>query len=124
MKYLRLFFISVVLCLSFAGYGHAQTALFVQQKVSISRAIAGHVNVGMAQEPAKGVMVELCSPDWKTVIASAKTDDHGHFSLEKPATGKLFYIRLSAPGINPYRLRVRIQKHGPPELTIHLSIAT
>jgi hypothetical protein len=82
------------------------------------------VNVGMAQEPAKGVTVELCSPDWQTVIASAKTDDHGYFALEKPATGKLFYIRLSAPGINPFQLRVRIQKHGPPELTIHVNIAT
>ncbi|MGH9707147.1 MAG: hypothetical protein ACRD5R_10365 [Candidatus Acidiferrales bacterium] len=124
MKSLRLFFISIVLCVSFAGFGHAQTALIVQQKVSISQALAGHVNVGTAQEPVKGVTVELCRPDWKTMIASAKTDDHGYFSLERPATGKLFYIRLSAPGINPYRLRVRIQKHGPPELTIHLSIAT
>jgi hypothetical protein len=113
MKSLRLFFISVVLCFFFAGYGHSQTALIVQEKVSISQALAGHVNVGMAQEPAKGVKVELCSPDWKTVIASANTDDHGYFSLEKPASGKLFYIQLSAPGINPYRLRVRIQKHGP-----------
>jgi hypothetical protein len=124
MKSLRSFFISVVFCLSYAGYGHTQTALIVQQKVSVSQALSGHVNAGLAPEPAKGVTVELCSPDWQTVIASAKTDDRGYFSLEKPATGKLFYIRLSAPGINPYRLRVRIQKHGPPELTIHLSIAT
>ena len=122
MKSLRLFFTFSVSWLIFAGYGHAQTTLIVQQKVSISQALAGHVNVGR-QEPAKGVVVELCSPDWKTVISSAKTDGHGYFSLEKPATGKLFYIRLSAPGINPYRLRVRIQKQGPPELTIHLSIA-
>jgi hypothetical protein len=57
------------------------------------------------------------------VIASANTDDHGYFSLAKPAVGKLFYIRLSAPGINPYQLRVRIKKNGPPELIIHLSIA-
>jgi hypothetical protein len=123
MKTIRSFFISVVFCLSYAGYGHAQTALIVQQKVSVSQALSGHVNAGLAQEPAKGVTVELCSPDWQTVIASAKTDDRGYFLLEKPVTGKLFYIRLSAPGINQYRLRVRIQKHGPPELTIHLSIA-
>jgi len=96
----------------------------VQEKVSVSRALAGHVNVGMAQEPAKGVTVELCGPDWQSVIASTKTDNDGYFSLKKPATGKLFYIRLSAPGINPSQLRVRLQKHGPPELKIHLAIAT
>jgi hypothetical protein len=124
MKSLRLFLVLGVFCLLFAGYGHAQATLIVQEKVSVSQALAGHVNVGMAHEPAKGVTVELCSPDWQTVIASAKTDDHGYFSLEKPAAGKLFYIRLSAPGINPYQLRVRIRKQGPPELTIHLSIAT
>jgi hypothetical protein len=123
MKSLRLFFIFGVFYLLFAVHGYAQATLVVQQKVSISQALAGHVNVGIAHEPAKGVTVELCSPDWQTVIASAKTDDHGYFSLEKPATGKLFYLRLSAPGINPYQLRVRIQKRGPPELTIHLSIA-
>ena len=124
MKPLRLFFISGVLSLLSTGYGRAQTALIVQEKVSVSQALAGHVNVGLTQEAAKEVMVEICRPDWQTVIASTKTDDHGHFSLKKPAAGKLFYLRLSGPGINPYQLRVRIQKHGPPELAIHLSLAT
>ena len=44
--------------------------------------------------------------------------------LEQPATGKLFYIRVSAPGMDIYELRVRIAKHAPQELTIHLSVAT
>ena len=123
MKSLRLFVIFDVFYLLFAVHGYAQATLVIQQKISISQALAGHVNAGMEHKPAQGVTVELCSPDWQTVIASAKTDDHGYFSLERPATGKLFYLRLSAPGINSYQLRVRIQKRGPRDLTIHLSIA-
>lgn len=70
MKSSRLFLMFGVFCLMFAVYGRAQTTLIVQQKVSTSQALAGHVNVGLAQEPAKGVTVEFCSPDWQTVIAS------------------------------------------------------
>jgi hypothetical protein len=124
MRHLRSFFIFGIFCVLLLGFGRAQATLIVQEKVSVSRTLAGQVNVGLAEEPAKGVTVELCSPNWNTVITSVKTDDQGHFSLEKPTTKKLFYLRLSAPGINPYQLRVRIQKHGHPELTIHLSIAT
>jgi hypothetical protein len=103
--------------------GNAQTAIIMRQGVVVSRALSGHVNVGITKVPAKGVTVELCSSDWQMVLASTKTDDHGYFSLKKPA-GKLFYIRLSSPGINPFQLRVRIKKHASRDLTIHLSVAT
>jgi len=99
------------------------TELVTQKQISVSRALAGHVLV-WGTEPASGVTVEVCSSDWKTVITSTKTDEKGHFSLERPATGKLFYIRVSAPGMNIYELRVRIDKHATQELTIHLSVAT
>jgi hypothetical protein len=105
------------------GTGYPTTRV-VQEKVSVSRALAGHVLVRGTDEPARGVTVELCSPDWQTVLASRKTDEQGHFSLEQPATGKLFYIRVSAPGMDIYELRVRINRHATQELTIHLSIAT
>lgn len=104
------------------GIMHA-TELVTQKEISVSRALAGHVLV-WGTEPASGVTVELCSSDWKTVITSTKTDEKGHFSLERPATGKLFYIRVSAPGMNIYELRVRIDKHATQELTIHISVAT
>jgi hypothetical protein len=109
-------------CVSAAAY--AQTAVFVQEKVAISRSLAGHVEIGITKVPAEDITVELCSSDWKTVLTSTKTDANGHFSLEKPKTGELFYLRLSAPGVNPYQLRVRLKKHGPQELKIHLSNAT
>lgn len=103
--------------------GHP-TELVEQKETSFSRALAGHAFVWGTNEPVSGVTVELCSSDWKSVLTSTKTDESGHFSLEKPANGKLFYIRLSAPGMNSYRLRVRIRAQAAPELTIRLSVAT
>ncbi len=104
--------------------GRAQTTLVVQKKVSVSRALAGHVDIGITNTPAKGVSVDLCSSDWKAILASTKTDDSGYFSLSAPTTARLYYIRLSAPGVNPYQLRVRLKKNAPAELKIHLSIAS
>jgi len=49
--------------------------------------------------------------------------DNGYFSFgERP--GKLFYMRLSSPGVNPLQLRVRVKKHAADDLSIHLGIAT
>jgi 5-hydroxyisourate hydrolase-like protein (transthyretin family) len=100
------------------------TTLVLQEEISVSRELAGHIVVRGTDEPANGVRVELCSSDWKTVFTSTKTGEKGYFKLEQPATGKLFYIRVSAPGMDIYELRVRINKHSAQELTIHLSVAT
>ncbi len=118
----QLVFLALVLFLA-GQTGHA-TTLVVQEKISVSHALAGQVLVKGTDEPADGVTVELRSSDWKNVLASTKTDAKGHFFLEAPKSGKLFYIRVSAPGMDIYELRVRINKHSAQELTIHLSVAT
>lgn len=99
------------------------TERVLQKKISVSRTLAGHVLV-WGNEPASGVTVELCSRDWKTALASTKTDEKGYFSLRQPAAGRLFYLRVWAPGMNIYDLRVRISKKTAKELTIRLSVAT
>jgi 5-hydroxyisourate hydrolase-like protein (transthyretin family) len=100
------------------------TELVFQKWVSVSRSLAGQVVVAGTNEPARGVTVELCRPGWKEVVASTKTDDKGRFSLEPVAKSKVFYLRVSAPGMNIYQLRVRIDKQVGQELKIHLSVAT
>jgi hypothetical protein len=45
--------------------GNAQTAIIMQQGVVVSRALSGHVDVGIAKVPAKNVTVELCSRNGK-----------------------------------------------------------
>jgi hypothetical protein len=106
-----------------ATCAHA-TELVVQKKISVSHSLAGQVVAFGTEEPLSGVTVELCSPDWKDVIASAKTDNTGHFSLEPIMKSKLFYVRVSAPNMNIYQLRVRIDKRAEQGLNIHLSVAT
>jgi hypothetical protein len=105
-----------------ATCAHA-TELVLQKWVSVSRSLDGQVVV-WGTDPANGVTIELCSPGWKKVIASTKTDDMGRFSLKQVASSKLSYLRVSAPGMNIYQLRVRIDKHAGQELIIHLSVAT
>jgi len=118
----RFVLLALVLLLA-VGTGYS-TELVVLKKISVSRALTGRVLVAGTDEPANGVTVELCSAGWKTVLKSTETDEKGHFSLEPRATGKLFYIRVSSPGMNILELRVRIDKHATQELTIHLSVAT
>jgi hypothetical protein len=102
--------------------GHS-TMRVVQKEISVSRALAGHVLVQGTNEPAKGVTVELRSSDWKTVLATRKTDAKGYFRFERPVAGKLLYIRVSALGMDIYDLRVHISKNTGKELMIHLSVA-
>ena len=86
--------------------------------------LSGHVFVLGTDAPASGVKVDLCNSDWKTVLASTKTDEKGYFSLGKQETGKLFYVRLSSPGMDIYQLRVSVKRHAAHEMKIRLSIAT
>lgn len=116
---------ALVVAVLFVAVGTVNaTELIIQKEISVSRALAGHTLVCGTDEPLSGATVELYSSDWKTVLASTKTDKQGHFSLQQPATGNIFYVRVSAPGMNIYQLRVRINKHATQELAIHLSIAT
>lgn len=112
-----------VLCLAVLlvwalSLGRAQTTLVVQEGVVVSRSLSGYVNVGLQKTIVGGITVELCSSDWKTVLASTKTDPNGYFSFQKPP-GSLFYLRFSSPGLNPFQVTVRVSKHAARDLTIH-----
>lgn len=113
----------LIACVTLGVSAHA-THVVIQKKVSMSRMLGGHVYIRGTDLPAPNVTVELCSSGWKIVLISTKTDATGYFSLRKVATGKLFYLRLSAPGLDIYQLRVRIRKHAAKELAIHMSVAT
>lgn len=101
----------------------AQNQTIVQERVEVSRSLSGHVSVAQTEEPIDNVTVELCRSDWNTVLMSTKTDKDGHFSFENQP-GKLFYIRFSSPGFNPFQLRVKVKKGAKRDLAIHLYVAT
>ncbi len=113
----------VILVFWFGGAAEGQTQLVVQEGVLVSCSLSGHVSIGLEKVVGKGVTVELCSADWKKVLASTKTDETGYFSLAKPP-GKLFHLRFSSSGVNPLQVKVRLSKHAAQYLSIHLSIAT
>lgn len=100
------------------------TQVVIQKKISVTRTLAGHAYIRGTDLPARGLTVELCSSGWRTVLSSTKTDDKGHFAFRQPPSARLFYLRLSAPGLDIYQLRVRIKKHAARELKIYINVAT
>lgn len=106
-----------------ANISRAQVTVIVQEKVSAIRSLAGHVDIGIARVPAEGISVEARRPDG-TVLAVTKTDATGFFRVDSPKASGLIHVRLSAPGVNPYELRVKITKRGEAKLRIHMSNAT
>ena len=115
--------ITLLLVAGSAMSSRAQVTVIVQEKVSGSRVLAGHVDIGIAKVPAEGISVEARRPDG-TVLAATKTDATGFFRLDSPKASGLIHLRLSAPGVSLYELRVGITKGGPTELRIHMSNAT
>lgn len=100
------------------------TEVVLQKEISVSRTLAGYVRVGGAKLPAKDVTVELCSPDWKIVLAHTVTDENGYFALDKAEMGRVYYLRPSAPNLNIYEVQVRIEKQAARSLTLYMSVAT
>ena len=92
---------------------------------SVSRSLAGRVILRTEGRPAAGVTVELCGSGWKQVLASTKTDRMGHFSFEPVIKSKLksrlYFLRVSAPGLNSYQLSVRLDRHSKKELIIPIA---
>ena len=107
-------------CLLCTTHNALGTALAVEHPgVTVTRSLSGHVYFGDPQVPASGAHVELCSDDWKTILDSTTTDSNGAFSLtERP--GKLFFIRISAHGVNQNLIRVRVSKRAKHDLMIYL----
>lgn len=88
-----------------------------------ARTLAGRVKLE-GGAPIKGVKVEECAQDWKTVLSSTVTDENGHFSFaEKPGRG-LHYLRLLSPGLNMTLVRVRtthLAHHKELSLTMYIA---
>ena len=71
-----------------------------------------------------GVLVEDCDSTFKRVLASAWTDENGHFAFRRAKTGTTHYLRISKGGFDPMHIEVRVTNAGEPDLKIQLHIAT
>jgi hypothetical protein len=115
-------FLGLILASS-VTFAHA-TIVIEQKKISVSQTLSGYVVVRGTEQPMDGATVEICEPGWKTVLASTKTNQAGYFSLENRGLKGVVYIRVSAPNMDIYQLRVRIQKNASPNIRVLLSVAT
>jgi len=74
--------------------------------------------------PLTNVLVQEFSSDWKTVLRTSATDDHGRFSLANVQGRKIYCLQLSTPGFDPLRLRVQVDRKRGANLKLKLTIAT
>lgn len=72
----------------------------------------------------RAVVAEFAS-DYKTEIRRTTTDAEGRFSLPPVNGRKNYYLQISGPGpgINPARVKVRINRRGKALLNIPLHLA-
>ena len=74
--------------------------------------------------PLSDVLVQEFSPDWKTVLRTSATDNHGRFTLARVQGRKIYCLQLSTPGFDPLRLRVQVDRRRGVNLKLKLTIAT
>jgi hypothetical protein len=74
--------------------------------------------------PLPNALVQEFSPDWKTVLRTSATNDHGRFSLANVQGRKIYCLQLSTPGFDPLRLRVQVDRKRGANLKLKLTIAT
>jgi hypothetical protein len=90
-----------------------------------ARTLAGTVFASSSVVAGKGVLIEECTPDWKVVKASTKTDEAGHFSLSGLASKGLHYLRLSGYGFNTTLVKARISSGArDKELSLRIAVGT
>lgn len=104
------------------------TVLEIIEEEYTSQTLSGKVFLGQRRPGAEamGILVELCTPDWKDVIHSTKTVSEGRFSFPMltPKSEDLYYLRLSAEGVNTLLVKVRIRPSGPNGASLLMEFST
>ena len=74
--------------------------------------------------PLADVLVQEFSSDWKSVLRTGATDKRGKFSLPTVHGRKIYYLQFSAPGFDPLRVRIRVDRKRGANLKLKLMIGT
>jgi hypothetical protein len=120
----RLVWIVSGLLFLFPTYFHAQGVSIIEyEKVQLARSLAAVVH-DPTGSPNPGVLVEECSSDWKESLRSTKTDSAGGFTFVPVKGRSVYYLQLRMNGLNPLRVRVKLDsKHGK-NLQLTVEVAT
>jgi len=87
--------------------------------------LAGRIHIESPEdEGMKGVLVEDCTAEWKQVLATTSTDEHGYFRFPGRSKSGMHYLRFSGFNLKTQKMRVKITPKGREELSIILRNAT
>lgn len=106
----RLLWTAAVLTFIFPVYDHGQGNMTIELSGVRRVRFLGAIVEDPSGTPMNGVLVEACSPDWKTVLRSTTTDAKGKFVFPRGTGGALHYFQVTAPGLDLFRLRVEVDR--------------
>jgi hypothetical protein len=112
----------VFLLLSTASFSQNEI-IQISEPIKV-KSLSGPVSLGRSPEGIKGVLVESCSRDWKTVIASTHTDENGYFVFPNACANKTYFLRLSLSGAHTLLIKAKISNASDKELAIVLEFKT
>jgi hypothetical protein len=113
---------ATIALLCFAMRTDAQYEIVELADVKLAKSLSATVQ-DPAGYPLPRVLVQEFAKDWKTELRTSTTDARGHFSLS--TTGrKIYYVQLSAPGFDPLRVRIQVDRKRGANLELKLTIAT
>jgi hypothetical protein len=93
------------------------------EKVQLARSLGAVVH-DPTGSPIPGVLVEEFSSDWKESLRSTKTDASGSFTFA-PVKGRgIYYLQLRMKGLDPLRVRVKLDAKRGKNLHLKMEVAT
>jgi hypothetical protein len=108
MKIAPIFVLQFVLFAFGAPFAYPQSSVVYEKELK-STSLSGTVYLENAsREGLKGILIEECSSDWKSVKQAIHTNEKGHFAFADHSDRGLHYVRLSAPGFRQTFFKVRI----------------
>lgn len=101
----------------------AQNTIVEYEEPQLAQTAAGVVTDPMGAV-IPHVTVEERSADWKTVLRSSETDDHGQFRLSRRTNATIYYLEFSRDGFNRVRIKLQLEKKAASGVVVKLPVAT
>jgi hypothetical protein len=70
------------------------------------------------------VTVEERLEDWKRVLRSSETDNHGRCRLSRRPSTTICYLKFSHDGFNRVRIKLQLEKKAASGVVVKLPVAT
>ena len=101
----------------------AQMEIVEIGKPQLAKSIAGVVS-DPSGGALPGVIVEERSEDWKKVLRSTETDDHGRFHFSARSKKTIYNLQFSRSGFNWVRIKLQLDKKAAPAVVVKMPLGT